>query len=1137
MALRTVGVRLTADVSGYVSGLRRATESTRTFGQTLNRQASAGQLDAIADRAGVMGLALGGAAAYAVKQFMNFDKQMSAVRAATNASAKDMEALRKAAIKAGADTKYSATEAAKGVEELAKAGVSTKDILSGGLSGALSLAAAGEIEVGEAAELAASAMTQFKLKGADLPHVADLLAAGAGKAQGTVQQLGWALKQSGLVAAQTGLTIEETTGTLAAFASAGLLSSDAGTSLKQMFLMLQAPSNKSKAMMDQLGISLYDASGQFMGMTKFAEQLRVALGNMTPEVRMNAMAQIFGADAVRGAAIIYENGAKGIQQWIDKTNDSGYAADVARIKTDNLVGDLERLRGSVETLAIQSGTGANGGLRQLTQILDELVDGFADLPPVLGQAITVLAAVGAAAVLGSAGWVKMRRSVAETLVEMRSTGPAGERAAKGLQAVTTWAGRATGAFIGLQAAQAVVASFQKDLNPQIEALGSGLNKWASGGALAGEASRVLGKDMDDLKDKFKFLADEDNSRRMAVKHIQSAFEALIPGLKGTNESLDKTKERIASVDQALSQMVAAGDGESARKIFADLTRELAIQGVTVAEVKKQFPQYAAALEGAVPAGEKAKEITKQLTGELEMTEDAAKKAKEAFDNLFGRLLDVDVAEINYYKALAETNKGLKDGKRSLDVHTAAGRENRDAALDMIKTIKDLREANAGNGMTIVEVDNRYRRQIETLRKNMINLGFNKEAVNKLLLKYKEVPAQLATAIEQPGMTKAQTQTKFYDSQIDNLARIVKTTFSQPGLPGARIQGEKYDDLLDDISRQIKTELKVVGDGPVSARLTHLLAQQRALQNGVSVAAGAALNQKDADRDRQRKYAVGGRVTGPGTGTSDSIPARLSNDEFVIKASSARQIGYGRLDEMNNTGSVGFAGGGRVVVAPFPVDVSKTKILSLAQALARVTPSASSSVSGATGPWMERMIEARFPGLEMISGFRRGARTLSGNRSYHSLNRAVDFPPSEALARFMYQNYKSRLKEAITPYQRYNVHNGRDHHYTGAIWRQHAFGYGNAHDHFAMANGGIIGEPVVGVGASGRTYSFGEYGPETVTPGVGKWMGGGGGGSVVTNVFHINVDVPPMANTAEVGRQVVGAIQDYERRSGSAWRRG
>ena len=93
MSLRTVGVRLTADVSQYVANMHRAGQSTKGFAQQLDKQAAAGKLDAVADSAGIAGIALGGAAAYATKQFMDFDKQMSAVKAATHGSAAEMDQL------------------------------------------------------------------------------------------------------------------------------------------------------------------------------------------------------------------------------------------------------------------------------------------------------------------------------------------------------------------------------------------------------------------------------------------------------------------------------------------------------------------------------------------------------------------------------------------------------------------------------------------------------------------------------------------------------------------------------------------------------------------------------------------------------------------------------------------------------------------------------------------------------------------------------------------------------------------------------------------------------------------------------------------------------------------------------------
>lgn len=98
---------------------------------------------------------------------------------------------------------------------------------------------------------------------------------------------------------------------------------------------------------------------------------------------------------------------------------------------------------------------------------------------------------------------------------------------------------------------------------------------------------------------------------------------------------------------------------------------------------------------------------------------------------------------------------------------------------------------------------------------------------------------------------------------------------------------------------------------------------------------------------------------------------------------------------------------------------------------------------------QALISQAFPGLHMISGFRPGATTLSGNRSYHSMGRAVDYPPNRALALWIRSKFGSATKELITPWNELNLHNGRPHRYTGAVWNQHNFAGGNAHDHWAM----------------------------------------------------------------------------------------
>ena len=99
-------------------------------------------------------------------------------------------------------------------------------------------------------------------------RVADVLASGANKSAADVSSLGQALQQGGLVAKQTGLSLEDTVGVLSLFADNALLGSDAGTSLKTMLQRLVPQTTEAKAAMDQLGLSFFDSQGNFIGIAK-----------------------------------------------------------------------------------------------------------------------------------------------------------------------------------------------------------------------------------------------------------------------------------------------------------------------------------------------------------------------------------------------------------------------------------------------------------------------------------------------------------------------------------------------------------------------------------------------------------------------------------------------------------------------------------------------------------------------------------------------------------------------------------------------------------------------------------------------------------------------------------------------------
>ena len=315
-----------------------------------------------------------------VSKAAEFEAKMSNIKAVTGESEATMKKFNDAAIKAGADTAFSAAEAADAIGELAKAGVSTKDILNGGLTASLNLATAGELDLKEAAEITSTALNAFKRDGMTATQAANQLAGAANASATDVHELKYGLSMVAPVASGLGLSFRDTTNALAVFAQNGLKGSDAGTSLKTMLMNLQPQTKVQTNMMKELGIITADGSNQFFtaegkikSFAEISQVLKDRLGGLTDAEKQMALKTMFGTDAVRAATIAMNEGADGannMQAAIDKVT----AAQVAAEKLNNLKGTVEALSGSWETLQIQVGTAVLPVLTTLVKWIDKLVD-------------------------------------------------------------------------------------------------------------------------------------------------------------------------------------------------------------------------------------------------------------------------------------------------------------------------------------------------------------------------------------------------------------------------------------------------------------------------------------------------------------------------------------------------------------------------------------------------------------------------------------------------------------------------------------------------------------------------------------------------------------------------------------------
>lgn len=794
--------RIMGDSSSYSKAMDGATKTTRQLQreQEKLRARNARTMESISNGAIAAGAAMALGVGKAVKSYADFDKSMSRVQAATQETSRNMDRLRKAAVDAGRSTQYNASESANAITEMAKAGVKTADILGGGLKGALSLAAAGQLEVADAAEIAATAMVQFNLSGKDLPHVADLLAAGAGKAQGEVSDLSMALKQSGLVASQFGLSLDDTVGTLSAFASAGLIGSDAGTSFRTMLLRMGNPTKKSAKLMKDLGLSAYDAQGNFVGMTKFAGQLHDRLSKLTPEQRDSALATIFGSDAIRAANVLYKQGSKGIEDWTKKVNDQGYAAKVSGQLMDNLAGDVEKFQGSLETAFIQAGSGGDKFARDAVQNATKAVDAFGNLSPEAQEAALQITAVTAATLLMGGGLIK-----GVTAINNARTAIAALTATSRVASVTLKGLKVVGPVALLMGAYSIATDLAR-----VKTDGYAKSIANMGGANQSAASKL------------QFMKTELKEQQEIVDGFMSKGVHNISWLPDDlPRNIQAAKDRAA----ALRKEIKALGGDTMSTTDAQNLINRALQGGTV----------------------------------------EADKLTQAYRTLSNNALTSEQAHVSFRDSIASVNASLKSNGDSLSINTTAGRANRTAL------------ANAAQSAI------QYSDSVEQ------TTGSSEKANNVL----RRSRARLVEIAEK--FTGSKKKADRYVTSVLGIPKVRRTRITTPGLKQATLDVKKYLELLTGVPDKVpggkpqKGKPKKGGIGSI-------------LDKGPGGATGGLWTGK------QFRYQTGGLVKGPGSGTSDDVPAPwLSNGEYVIKEQRVRQLGVAYLDDLN--AGRGMAAGG------------------------------------------------------------------------------------------------------------------------------------------------------------------------------------------------------------------------------------
>ncbi len=630
-------------------------------------------------------LAVGAAAAvgvgYAVKTTMEFDKQMSAVAAKSGATKAELAALRDVAKDLGAKTVFSASESAQGMELLAAAGFKTNDVITA-MPGLLDAAAASGADFATVTDIAVSTLNGFGLTATDMQRVADLLAKGANESALEFTDLGNSFKYVGPIARTLGFSIEDVTAALAIMGNQGIKGEQAGTSLRQAFIRLVKPPKQAAEALEKYNIQLYDQQGNMKELPDLLKEFQNKLKGLTDSQKAAAVAALFGTESVSGMLALINTAPADIDKMTNSMdNADGSAGRMAATMTDNLWGATEQFKGAAETAAISVGDAMVPAIRDATEWLTELTDGFNEMTPAEQEAILSNVAWTAGIIAATYGLVKgvaVVRTLTLAIGEL-----AASQVAQSIVATTTsltglsgilgvgFAGGALAAAgaIGYMTGEMYMAS---DAGKELVAIAGDFTDWSKDKSLKDKAEEMgwialaaaeLGNKMGGAGEATVELTDKASRSMEALGYVIDETGTVVDVHKGSIAALAEATGRAASATDALKLAAQKYRDDAIASKSADIDAKRAVLDLNEARGRASD----ALTKYGPTSQEYARAVLDVESAELRV-ETSAKRAKEANDKFketlaaFPRPIDGSAKSwIDYYYSIGEAAKaaGIK----------------------------------------------------------------------------------------------------------------------------------------------------------------------------------------------------------------------------------------------------------------------------------------------------------------------------------------------------------------------------------------------------------------------------------------------------------------------------------------------
>lgn len=697
----------------------------------------------------------------AAKTGMDFEAEMSRVKAISGATGDQFKMLEDQALSLGQSTAFSASEVAEGMENLASAGFSTNEIMEA-MPGLLDLAASSGEDLATSSEIAASTLRGFGLEASKTGHVADVLAKNAAATNAAVADTGEAMKYIAPNARAAGLSLEEVTAAIGELANAGIKGSQAGTTLRSALVRLAKPSDPAATAMERIGFTAFDSSGKMKSLATIMGELNEKTKNLTDEQKQNTIATIFGTEALSGMTVLMQGGKEGLTDLTEQfKNCDGAAKEMAETMQDNTKATIEQAGGALETASIKMLNIVAPAIKDVADGIGDLADKFSALSPETQELILKMGMVAIAAgpVISTVGkgvtlFSKLTPLVTSAGIATAGAGASAGGAAVGFGALSTVA-------LPLVGILAAVAGGIYLFTKNTEVMSSSCLKSKEELGLVGNALEFLHGDI--------ALSTEEMAK-MNIKHKEWSDKISPETQKALTETSDKISKLNYELESSngLDGVISKGQINSLKKRTDELFNE------TIKKIKSKSP-----------------EVQKEMAEAFKADDGTLDKNEKKLMDFFNQSQNKQIKEVKEYQ------------KQINSIYDKAAKEHRDLKQDEIKTIQDLTikmgEVNLNNTVKNNQELIAAQADFNARMKNLDMNGLSSLLSEKAKARDKEITSirqNYDKQIEELNLYRPKMnaeQKKACDDQIDKLEKLKTDSVNN--------EKKKYQGFLDEAMKK------------------------------------------------------------------------------------------------------------------------------------------------------------------------------------------------------------------------------------------------------------------------------------------------------------------------------------------------